>query len=366
VRIGWDLILDIDCKELEYSKIASDLLVHALRHQGVKSISVKFSGNHGFHIGVPFEALPSTVNGVPVTNLFPEGPRRIAAYLQEMIREFLVKKLLSKETINEIAAHVGKKASDLVKGNVFDPFSVVSIDTILIASRHLYRMPYCFNEKSGLVSVVIPPERILSFSRDEAKPKNVKPKLKFLPRENVENGEAKRLVVQAFDFKLPEDKKERVSLVVKQDFEPLADAVPEQYFPPCIQRISQGLEDGRKRSLFILMNFLNSVGWSYDDIEEYLTAWNKRNKELLRDVLILGHLRYHKANKKKVLPPNCTNKAYMIDMGICKPDSFCSKIKNPVNYAILKQKIAGSGQKKGKSPRKSKKQDTTTKSTKAL
>ncbi len=29
--------------------------------------------------------------------------------------------------------------------------------------------------------------------------------------------------------------------------------------------------------------------------------------------------------KKKVLPPNCDNKAYMADLGVCKPDNFALK-----------------------------------------
>ena len=32
LRIGWDLVLDIDCKFIEYSKIAADLIVQALKH----------------------------------------------------------------------------------------------------------------------------------------------------------------------------------------------------------------------------------------------------------------------------------------------------------------------------------------------
>jgi hypothetical protein len=29
----------------------------------------------------------------------------------------------------------------------------------------------------------------------------------------------------------------------------------------------------------------------------------------------------------------------MVDLGVCRPDSFCSKIKNPANYAIAKQRM---------------------------
>ena len=54
LRSGWDLIIDIDCTVFDYSKIAADLVIKALKFHKVKSISCKFSGNKGFHIGVPF------------------------------------------------------------------------------------------------------------------------------------------------------------------------------------------------------------------------------------------------------------------------------------------------------------------------
>ena len=340
LRIGWDLILDIDCPELEYSKIAADLLVQALRHHGVLHLSVKFSGNHGFHIGVPYEAFPETVNGKPIKDSFPDGPRKIAAYLQAMIREPLAQKLIQKDNPSIIAEKIKKHMSDITKNGQLDPFAVLSIDTILIATRHLYRMPYSMNEKSGLISVVIKPEHILSFDKKDAHPDKVVPTLTYLERKEIIPGEAKKLIVQAFDFKSTTEAPAEIrALTEKREFEPITDAVPEQYFPPCIQLISQGLKDGRKRAMFILINFLSSVGWSYDKIENYLTEWNKKNAEPLRDVLIHGQLRYHKMQKKRALPPNCDNKAYMVDLGVCKPDGFCPKIKNPANYSIAKQRM---------------------------
>lgn len=340
IRIGWDLILDIDCSELEYSKIAGDLLVQALKHHGIQHISVKFSGNHGFHIGIPYESFPETVNGKPIKDSFPDGPRKIAAYLANMIKEPLAQKLLEKDNPGKIAENVRKTVNEIVKNGQLDAFSVLSIDTVLIATRHLYRMPYSLNEKSGLVSVVIKPEEIIAFDKKDADPEKVIPKMTYLDRKNIIPGEAKKLLVHAFDFKtsteIPQEIKE---LTEKKEYEPLTEAVPEQYFPPCIQLISQGLQDGKKRALFILINFLTSCGWSYDRVENYLNEWNKKNPEPLREVLIQGQLRYHKIQKKKVLPPNCDNKAYMVDLGVCKPDGFCSKIKNPTNYAVAKQRM---------------------------
>lgn len=367
LRKGWDLILDIDCPELEYSKIAGDLLVHALKHHGVKHISVKFSGNHGFHIGIPFEAFPATVNGKPVKDLFPDGPRRIASYLQDMIRDPLAQRLLEKHPLATIAQNIGKPANELSTNGRFNPFAVLAIDTVLIASRHLYRMPYSLNEKSGLVSTVIKPEDILTFDKNTARPELVKDTPPFLQRDPIIPGEARQLLVNAFDHNV---KIEPDIEIKKKEYEPVTEAVPEEYFPPCIKTISQGLEDGRKRALFILLNFLKSVGWSYDQIETYLHQWNERNPEPLREVVINGHLRHHKNTKKKILPPNCTNKAYMVDLGVCNPDGFCKantdprnekfapRIKNPANYAVAKQRsIARLNERK---PRKKKTTKQTT------
>lgn len=336
LRKGWDLVLDIDCPFLEYSKLAADLLVSALRYHGIKSVSVKFSGNHGFHIAVPFKTFPDKVHNIPAKDWFPEGPRKIALYLQEMIRPFLAKKILKIDNLNSIIKKSGKKRDELVKHNKFDPFAILDIDTVLISSRHLYRMPYCFNEKSGLISVPINPDDIIIFDKKDAKPENVKIGLNFLEHKSNSN-ESKKLLIQAFDFEI---KQEKQKIKLNKDYESPKAAIPVDSFPPCIQTILKGLQDGKKRSVFTLINFLVCCGWSHEDTEKLLRDWNKKNKEPLREVYFLGQLRYNKTHSKKVLPPNCANKSYYQDMHICNPDNLCKKIKNPVNYAVLRQKMS--------------------------
>ncbi|MBW2968491.1 hypothetical protein KY314_00025 [Candidatus Woesearchaeota archaeon] len=337
LRKGWDLVLDIDCAFLEYSKLAADLLVQALRYHGIKSVFVKFSGNHGFHIAVPFRSFPNIVHNIPAKNWFPEGPRKIALYLQEMIRPFLAKKILKIDDFKTICKKSNKNRQDLILNNNFNPFAVLDIDTVLIASRHLYRMPYCFNEKSGLVSVPIKPEDIITFDKKSALPENIKSVHDFLDEKNIQKNEAKKLLIQAFDFKI---KKEQKKFSKNKTFESPTAAIPVDSFPPCIKNILKGVEDGKKRSVFVLINFLTCCGWSHDDAESLLKQWNNKNKEKLREVYFLGQLNYHKTHNKKILPPNCSNKAYYQDMHICFPDSLCKKIKNPVNYAILKKRLS--------------------------
>lgn len=332
LRKGWDLVLDIDCPELEYSKCAAYLLVQALQHYDVTP-AIKFSGNHGFHIAVPFEAFPGMVAGQPVKDLFPEGPRRIALFLQEKVRVFLARMLLEKDPVSVIAERVGKPQSELFRDKQFDPFAVLAIDTVLISSRHLYRMPWSLNEKSGLASVVIRPDEILGFDKGSAHPAVVRVRGSFMDRGEVVPGSAKRLFVEAFDF---QPKIEVAVPKEQREFEPVEEAIEEVLFPPCIKKISAGLEDGKKRALLILINFLSSVGWSYEMMEQYIEEWNKRNVEPLREVYIKGQLRYHKMQKKGAPPPNCDNEAYMKGIGVCVPDAFCARIKNPASYTIRK------------------------------
>ena len=189
------------------------------------------------------------------------------------------------------------------------------------------------HEKSGLVSTPLNPEKVLLFKKEFAIPKNVRiSRHRFLDKENAENDEAKQLLLQALDFGI---KRETVKLREKE-FESPEKALPEELFPPCIKLILNGLEDGKKRALFILVNYFISIGWDYEMVEKKLKEWNVKNKLPLREVYLLGQLRYHKQMKKKILPPNCNSEMYMVGIGVCNPDNFCPKIKNPAQYTTRK------------------------------
>ena len=308
LRSGWDLIIDIDGENFEDCRIVAKYLIDALKYNGIKNISVKFSGNKGFHIGVPFEAFPDSVNNIEIKNLFPDGIRVIAVYLKGLIKEHLEKKL-------------GK-----------DPFSKADIDSVLISSRHMFRAPYSLHEKSGLVSLPINPDRIMEFNKEEAKPENVKTIIKFLDK--AERNEARRLLIQAFDS-INKPKEE----VVKKEYAPINIKVAEELFPPCIKIGLRGLDDGKKRFIFILINFLRSLGWDINEIEASLLEWNKRNKEPLKENYILSQVSWSKRQKTIMLPGNCDNPAYYKGIGICVPDNLCRLVKNPVNYSKRKLNI---------------------------
>jgi DNA primase catalytic subunit len=407
LRTGWDLVLDIDCKSWKYSKIITNLLIQELKIHGVKSISCKFSGNKGFHIGVPFEAFPESIHDEPVKALFPEGVRRIATYLTMKIEPKLLSYIKANDSIENINKELAKPVTQktvckqcdkeqetkqkfqftcpkcnhqifteaeekyktcpqcsgiMLKADLtiikcrycqstnfeekLDLTNLLDVDTVLISSRHLYRMPYSLHEKSGLVSIPVNPETILDFKKEEAKPEHVNFSYKFLDTTNTQSGEAAQLILEAFDFK-PESVQKAEKETEKKfkqskkfdDIDEVQEKIPEELFPPCIKIGLQGMEDGRKRFLFAATNFLSSAGYTNEEMQEIFDEWNKKNPEALREVNIKGHLRYHKSNKKNVMPPNCGNKAYYKDLGICKPDLHCPKIKNPFQYAKRKMFI---------------------------
>jgi len=214
-------------------------------------------------------------------------------------------------------------------------------------------MPYSLHEKSLLASIPINPKKILEFEKEMAKPEKVIPSnLVFLGKNNAVKGEAENLLVKATHFSdvIPENETGNGTKARKIEEISFNEPLPKELFPPCIKNILKGIEDGKKRSVFVLLNFLTNLGWDYEKIEELLREWNKKNPEELREVVMLGQMRYHKQNKKKVLPPNCDNKGYYKDYGICTPDNLCSKIKNPVSYSIRKARFLN--KEEGKKPKK--------------
>ncbi|MCC7573972.1 hypothetical protein KO361_00065 [Candidatus Woesearchaeota archaeon] len=352
IRKGWDLILDIDCYHFAYSKIAAHLLIKILKEHEINSVTCKFSGNKGFHLAVPFEAFPETVNNKPTKELFPDAPRRIAYYLRDILKPKLEKAIMKfeKKDINNVSKRTNIPINKLIqirKENneeirMLDVESFLEIDTVLIAPRHLYRMPYSFHEKSELVSVPVSIDRILKFSKEEAKPENVKFDVPFLERKNVKKGEASTLIINAFDT----HPKEPIQNTEKKHFDLPEKAVPEDLFPPCMKNALRGLEDGKKRTLFTMINFFKGVNWEFDAIEQKIKDWNIKNPEPLREVYLKGQLSQLRKQKEAIPPHNC--KSYYEDLRICTPDNFCSRIRNPLQYAVLKQKMNTEQKSKGR------------------
>ena len=348
LRMGYDLVLDIDSNFLDYSKICAELLVEALWYHDVRHFGIKFSGRGGFHILVPFEALPLEIHGKAIRLFFPDGVRIVAHYLKSLIEEHLRNRLLLISTLDDMKQSFAEK--ELIKKGVFDPFSVVDIDSVLISSRHLFRMVYSVNEKSGLVSVPVLPEKIAQFRLRHARMEEVTTDVSFFEPQKVVPYEAAQLMIQAFDWHARQVQLQppRESLEQSKNFttELPKIALEEPLFPPCVTHILQnGLEDGKKRAIFILINFLSHMGWDLLKIQDYLLAWNKKQVQPLREGYLLSQLSWHRKNALVPLPPNCDHEGYYKALGICNPDFLCHKIKNPVHYALRKARMQQRNQK---------------------
>ena len=106
-----------------------------------------------------------------------------------------------------------------------------------------------------------------------------------------------------------------------------------EIFPPCIKLILKGVkQDGRKRALFLLINFFKSLGLDNNELEKRINDWNEKNYKPLKKGYIASQLIWHNRQKTR-LPPNCDKPNYK-DLAVCYPDELCRQIKNPVNYAV--------------------------------
>jgi len=155
IRTGWDLLIDIDSKYIDYSKIMAQVIIKMLKFHGIKNIGLKFSGSKGFHIIIPFKSFPEEINEIKTSSMFPEWPRIITKYIM---------KTTEKDLIDEI--------SNLTKPNKYiKDFSApkeVMPDLILVSPRHLFRCPYSLHEKTALASIVLTEEELAEFELKDA------------------------------------------------------------------------------------------------------------------------------------------------------------------------------------------------------
>ncbi|MEK6812767.1 MAG: DNA primase small subunit domain-containing protein, partial [Nanoarchaeota archaeon] len=338
LRTGFDIIFDIDCKFIEYSKRCAMLIKELLEREGIRHVHTKFTGSTGFHIGITFASLPIVIEGREVKTLFPEMVREAAGYVKEKISKDLAAVILDLSEWREIADATGKEIGKLKdKEGRFNPFSVIEIDSVAISSRHMIRSVYSVNEKSGRIS--IPVKNPMQFNLRSALIPNVETSLGFL--DTYEEGEAKNFLDNVFMCAYTKQQKKEIKeqagvLKSFKMFEvPKIAIKDENKFPPCIKLLLLGAkEDGRKRAVFILINFFLQLGWNLDDVEKTLMEWNKKNYEPLREGYIRSQINWFKKQESQARTPSCSNEAYMVGIGICKPDGFCKFIKTPAHYAL--------------------------------
>ncbi len=340
IREGWDLLLDIDSKYLDYSKIMAQLIVKTLKFYGVKNVGIKFSGSKGFHLIVPWKAFPKEINGVKTSDMFPEWPRILVQFIMDATKNALI-----------------DKVTELTKPNKyvrdFQASKEVMPDLILVSPRHLFRMPYSLHEKTALASVVLSEEELKDFQPKNADPLKIKAK-NFMP--DSTEGEATEILREALDWhknQNPEseegDEKEKK---YKTEFKPIKLLnLSESNFPPSIKKILLGVKDGRKRAVFILLNLFRSIGMERDELEKRIYDWNKKNEIPLNEGYIKSQLSWSYRNKS-VLPPNY-DKDYYKGIGVI-PTEEELRYKNPTNY-IVKKTLAGNKNQSSKKKKKSNK-----------
>ncbi len=396
LRIGWDLLIDLDCKWFDYSKLAAKAIIETLKRHKIKNIGIKFSGSKGFHIIIPWKAFPKEINGVKTSSIFPELPRKVVAYIRNYSRKIMeeilpedfykqfknvkLKRGHKCKNCGEIAEEIQEVKFKCLSCGIMelrkfsiseeipkqekcyscrrpfeitltkkilncnkcpgregfekiiteDLFELMGLDLVLVSPRHLFRAPYSLHEKTSLASVVLDPNKIMDFDMKDADP--MKAKIKdFTP--NVEEEEAKELLVQALDWHKdnnPEEDEKRTT----RDFKTIKISnLSEDNLPPCIKKILGGLSDGRQRSVFVLISLFRSIGMDRDELEKRMYEWNEKNTPPLKTGIIKNQLTVAYKGKP-LMPPNC--KEYYQGIGVCNPDNFCRMIKNPVNYVVRK------------------------------
>jgi hypothetical protein len=324
LRRGWDLLIDIDSKsKLEHARTAAAVVADFLMDHGVTP-TVKFSGRRGFHIGVAWEAFPDTSDFLPTAQRYPEAPQALVGYIRENVKDKILEALVTEE--GGVSALMGT----VIGAKDLSPWHFVDLEQNW-GARHLFRAPYSLHSGTWLVSTPVKLFKLKAFSTESARPENVQAALPFLENKPEE---ASNFFVSAMDWWAKHRQEEKPK--VQKHGSGRKVRIPEEHFPPCVRLIMGGLQDGKKRSLFTLVNFLRAAGWNDEEIEQKVNEVNARHAQPLPTRMLSTHLKYHGRKITKVPPANCSNTDYYDAISICKPDALCANkaIKNPVNYAV--------------------------------
>lgn len=209
---------------------------------------------------------------------------------------------------------------------------IASLDLVLVASRHLFRMPYSLHEKTALASVVITKDEIDKFSPKDANPLAVR----FLPfyPDSVQ-GEATQLLSSALAWKKINDAEYESEIKRKYSSPEFKEmdltGVTEEMFPKPIKKLLLGLKEGKKRGLFVLITFLRSLNFSAEYINTKVREWNKKNQPPLKEGYVKGQIEWHLRQKKKILPPNYSNQSFYKDLNLIDK---MPEAKNPISEVL--------------------------------
>ena len=65
----------------------AQVLIKLLKKNGVRNIGIKFSGSKGFHLIIPWKAIPKEINGNKTSDMFPECARITVQYIYRNIKK---------------------------------------------------------------------------------------------------------------------------------------------------------------------------------------------------------------------------------------------------------------------------------------
>ncbi|MBN2094524.1 MAG: hypothetical protein JW727_00600 [Candidatus Aenigmarchaeota archaeon] len=369
LRTGFDWIIDIDSdKGVEEAKKAALIVRSILDGYGLKYI-VKFSGRRGFHFCVFWENLPDAFDYKETRLRYPEIPKLLSRFLRyrsafELTKDIIqneansirstylegVIHLLSPTEITQSDSKILKNLPSFITDQELERIKLCLEENRWLnyleidwSNRHLFRIPYSIHEKTGKASVLISPSDLEMFLPEMAEIGN----FDFKDIEisgNKHGGEALISDAIFWNKKIEgawKSEKEGLDKKPQREFVSFKDKIARENFPPCIEAILTNLKDGRKRSVFTLIAFLRSCNWTWAEVEETVLDWGKRMG--MREGFVKAQLAWHKKQARNVLPPNCENGMFYKDIAICHPLPLCGKIKNPINFAIIK---SGKGEKK--------------------
>ena len=164
LRKSWDLIIDIDCPWFEYSRKTARLIVEYIKSKGLKNIGIKFSGNKGWHIAIPYESFPEKIfaGKVETHKTFPLLLEKILKKIKVELNDYLNEENPGyyESNLSDILKKTGKTKEEITKNGKINFLDLMDIDLAMASPRHLIRSPYSLHEKSGLVSIVIDEKEI--------------------------------------------------------------------------------------------------------------------------------------------------------------------------------------------------------------
>ena len=147
LRIGWDLLLDLDPKDFLIGQIVGEGFIEWFKKQGFKNIDVKFSGNKGWHIAIPFESFgpDSLLDDKPLKDHFPDSVKELGGYLVKRVRA-------ETDIVDKVKARLKPDEYNLLAGQlIFTWEDVPGYDNDKLLTYLTELMNIRFNEKNSTI-----------------------------------------------------------------------------------------------------------------------------------------------------------------------------------------------------------------------